>query len=576
VEALDLLVLLVYFGGLLAIGFFFTRKTKTASQMFVAGRQSPWWISGLSAYMTMFSAGTFVIWGGIAYEFGFVAISISLGYGVAAFIAGYFIAGRWRQSGLSTGAEFIQKRYGSGAFHFYTWFYIIMAFGTGLTIYALAVLICPLIIVPEGWFIRDATTGFLSVPWAVAILGAIIIVYTMSGGLWAVLMTDTLQFYVLTLSVLVVVPLSFHHVGGIGRFLELAPENFMKPTAGEFTCIFLVGWMLSNMFSLGASWQFLQRYFCVSTPGDARKTLYLFGVLYLTTPFLWMAPPMIYRVVNPNADPKEAYILMCKEVLPAGMIGMMVAAMFSATASMISSVLNVYASVLTDDVYKRLIRPQATEKQTVRFGRIITVTLGVYMIAGGILIPGMTSYQNWVLVFGSVLGPSLLLPTIWALWSRRVTKGAVWWSVIFSIIAWALIKFGFAADGWFGDMPSTQGIINWIAAHKREADLLTGIIIALGVLTFFEFRSRREAPGWQRLQDAFERETQEPVPVVDATGPAKVMAWALGFLGAIVLLIAIFSSEQKTVLFVCALVLILMSGAFVYVLRKKEVVRVKI
>ena len=110
-NTIDIFILAVYCLGLLGIGVAFSRKaTQSASQMFVAGRQSPWWISGLSAYMTMFSAGTFVVWGGIAYEFGFVAISISMVYAVSTFIVGYFLAGRWRTLGVSTAAEFIGLR----------------------------------------------------------------------------------------------------------------------------------------------------------------------------------------------------------------------------------------------------------------------------------------------------------------------------------------------------------------------------------------------------------------------------------------------------------------------------------
>jgi len=75
--------------------------------MFAAGGQSPWWTSGLSAFMTMFSANTFVVWGGIAYKMGLVAVIINLMYGVAALLVGYFVAGRWKNLGIETPAQFI-------------------------------------------------------------------------------------------------------------------------------------------------------------------------------------------------------------------------------------------------------------------------------------------------------------------------------------------------------------------------------------------------------------------------------------------------------------------------------------
>ncbi len=75
-QPLDLVVIVLYVAGLLAMGVMFARRMNNAREMFAAGGQSPWWLSGLSAFMTMFSAGTFVVWGGIAYKFGMVGVAI--------------------------------------------------------------------------------------------------------------------------------------------------------------------------------------------------------------------------------------------------------------------------------------------------------------------------------------------------------------------------------------------------------------------------------------------------------------------------------------------------------------------
>lgn len=576
---IDILILLIYCAGLLAIGFFFSGKAaQSASQMFVAGRQSPWWISGMSAYMTMFSAGTFVVWGGIAYEFGFVAISISLGYAVAAFLVGFFMASRWRALGVSTAAEFINLRFGGKAFQFYTWFKIIFSFTTGLALYGLARVLCPLILVPSHWFIADpniliAGTDLaqLSVNWACVILGCIVVIYTMTGGLWAVLLTDTLQFLVLTLTVVIAVFLGLNHIGGLSGFMEKTPEGFLNITAGEYTWMFLFGWMLVNAFQLGAEWQFLQRYFCVSRPADARKALYLFGALYTVFPFFFMAPAMFYRTVTNDADPEEAFILMCREVLPPGMIGMMIAALFSATASLVSSVLNVYASVLTDDIYKKTIRPQASERETVTAGRIITVLVGIYMVAGSILIPTLTTMRDWIIVFTSLIGPALLLPTIWGLFSTRVSQSSVWWCVICNVAVGLLVKFGFRSGGWFGDFSWAQGLINLVETNLRVSDLFVGIVTPLTVLLILQWRARETDAGWQRLDAArIANEEQERPAVVDARGPATIIVWCLGFLSAIMLIITTLVREQRLTLAVSTLLLLLLTAAFIPFLTKNK------
>ena len=91
---LDYGVMLIYVLGIFVVGWIFSKKIKNAHDMFAAGGQSPWWVAGLSLFMTMFSANTFVVWGGIAYQSGLVAISINLTYGVAAIFIGYFVAGK--------------------------------------------------------------------------------------------------------------------------------------------------------------------------------------------------------------------------------------------------------------------------------------------------------------------------------------------------------------------------------------------------------------------------------------------------------------------------------------------------
>ena len=106
----DYLVLTLYLTGVFCVGLLFTRHNRNANDMFAAGGQSPWWTSGLSAFMTMFSANTFVVWGGIAYKMGLVAVVINLMYGVAALLVGYFVAGHWKTLGIETPAQFVTDR----------------------------------------------------------------------------------------------------------------------------------------------------------------------------------------------------------------------------------------------------------------------------------------------------------------------------------------------------------------------------------------------------------------------------------------------------------------------------------
>ena len=152
---IDWIIIGLYCLGLLAVGAIFARSNKNASDMFVAGRSSPWWLSGISAYMTMFTAGTFVVWGGLTYEYGLVGAVICSMYGIAAFLAGRFFAGKWRETNLSTPAEFVTVRFSKKAFNFHTAYrgaYLAMS---GLALYAVAVMLCPLMPLGDGHFLQD-------------------------------------------------------------------------------------------------------------------------------------------------------------------------------------------------------------------------------------------------------------------------------------------------------------------------------------------------------------------------------------------------------------------------------------
>jgi Na+/proline symporter len=280
---------------------------------------------------------------------------------------------------------------------------------------------------------------------------------------------------------------------------------------------------------------------------------------------------MFYRTITGDAEPEEAFILMCREVLPAGMIGMMIAALFSATASLVSSVLNVYASVLTDDVYKRSFRPEASERETVTAGRVITVLIGIYMVAGAILIPYLTTMRDWIIIFGSLIAPALLLPTIWGLYSRRITQSAVWWCVIANVIASLLVKFGFRTDGWLDGIAMLAPIIRLVEANIRVSDLMVGILTPIAVLLIMEFRAKEEAEGWRRLAAVAAKNQEEEGPsVIDSRGPAKVMVWCLGFLSVIMLMISILNSEQRLVLVTTTGLLVILTLAFIPLLKKAK------
>ena len=556
----DWTILILFLAGTVLVGVFLGKLVKNASDMFAAGGRSPWWLSGLSAFMTMFSANTFVVWGGVAYEHGLVAVLINLCYGIAAIAAGYTVAGRWNRLGIRTPAEYVERRFGRGALHFYTWF--MMAFrivGSGGALYAIATL--TLAVIGGENSAGGAAIDPSTLRWAIIIFAAIVVGYTMVGGLWAVLVTDTLQFIILNLAVIFVIPLSLAAIGGFSGFAEGVPAGFLNPTTARFTWLFLAGWVAIHYFMIGAEWAFVQRYLCVPSPRAARKSTFLFGGLYLFSPFLWLLPPMLWRVRQPipeGADAatitrlaETAYIVSCKAVLPAGMLGLMLAAMFSATASMISSQLNVFSGVITENIYRPLAR-NPDERRLLFMGRVFTCVLGVLIAAIAILTPLIGGAAKLIIGVTELMVTPLLAPTLLALFCRRLGAGAIWWTVGICFPLGALGKFHPA-----------------LAGTPLANSTLTGVVLPMAIVGLFLIFARREAPGWASIANL-----KPPVDEADADAnasvlPARIVAISLVFCAVVLFALMPANPDTRGQLALFGVGLIAL-GALVFALARRK------
>ncbi len=568
-KPLDLLVIAFYVLGLVAMGALFARKMRNTRDMFAAGGQSPWWLSGLSAFMTMFSAGTFVVWGGIAYRHGLVAVSICTTLGLSALLAGWFLAGVWKRLGVDSAAEFLELRFGRSLVQFYLWLQGALGiFTMGGAVYALSVIICALVPLPEGHWLADAATGNLSVTFASMIICVVVVAVCFIGGLWAVLMTDVLQFIILTASVLMVVPMLLARAGGAGGFIDAAPEGFFEPTNGEFTWWFLVGWVLIHFFKIGGEWAYVQRFTCVPTDRDAKKATWLFGVMYLVSPIFWMLPPMIFRTIDSSAPHEQAYILACQLVLPTGLLGLMVAAMSSATASTATTVLNVYAGAFTTEVYQRLFRPQAPERELVLVGRVVTVLLGVVVAAGALLIPLLGTYTGWILSTTAMLTGPLVLPTIWGLFSRKIGLRTAWLVTLASATAGMVVKFGLGKDGWFAATESLAGLARLVQSNARISEIVVGLSVPLLLLFWAERSIKTESAGWARVEERRRRQRDEK-PVLPSHLPARLCGWSVVALALMLVVLTLINGAQQGVVLPFAAGFALIGGGVLWATRSR-------
>ena len=535
---IDYVILIIYASGMLLIGSILSRWNKSSADMFSVSRQSPWWLSGISSFMSAFSAGTFVVWGGIAYKHGAVSISILMCLGISSFIVGKMLAGRWAKLGVATVGEYIKIRFGEQLVQFYTWVGMAFKFvAMSVALYAFATLFCTLVPLPEGNMLRDAATGHLSITYACIISGLIMLFYTVSGGLWAVLIIDAVQFVILMITVIFVVPLSFEQAGGITEFIAKAPEGFLSPAGGKFTYWFLIGWIIIHVFKLGGEWVFVQRFLAVSTPRAAKKSAYLLGAMYLICPIIWMLPAMIYRTVDAGADPEQAYFLACASVLPAGMMGLLLASMFSAAASSVGGEVNVYAGALTNDFYKTLIRPKAGDRELVVAGRIFATLIGLAIIGGAISIPYVGGAENVILTLTSLLVVPMALPTIWGLFFGRSRNGAVWCAMGLSFLAAFILKVVLPE-------PSGPGFLQWIEDNSVAMEVGVGVLVPLITMIVFELAGRKVSPGFTQIKQMSKVSQDLTAKGQIVVFPARLLAYSIGLLSLVMYALAAWANDK--------------------------------
>ncbi len=429
-DSIDIWTIVLFSLIVFATGISFSRTGGSIKSFFAGGGEVPYWISGLSLFMSFFSAGTFVIWGSIAYTHGMVAITIQWTMCLAGIVIGLVIAPGWNKTRVVTAAQFITERLGYNTQKLYTYIFLFISmFTAGAFLYPVARIV-------------QVSAG-IPVSTVIIALGIIITIYTAVGGLWAVIVTDVLQFIVLTAAVFIVVPLAIDKVGGVSAFIEQAPEGHFNFLSGEYTLAFLVGMILYHIAFIGGNWAYVQRYTSVPTPAEAKKVGWIFSALYLISPVIWMVPPMIFKVVNPSLEglgDEGAYLLMCKAVLPVGMLGLMLGAMIFATSSSVNTTLNISAAVITNDIYKKVFK-NASKKATMIFARSATAVFGTLTIILALLVPAMGGIVEVVLSVGALTGGALFLPPIWAIFSKRQEGWSILGVSVFTLLVNIYFKF---------------------------------------------------------------------------------------------------------------------------------------
>lgn len=439
---IDFSVIAAYMALMLAIGLYAMRFNRGASDYFKGGSRIHWLAAGLSSFMSGFSAWTFTGAAGLAYQHGIVAILLYVG-NACTFLLGYFLfAARWRRARIGTVMEYLVDRYDERTRQAFSWTTIFFQLFTGAAmLYGLAVFVAP-------------ACG-LSVPATIVGSQAVILAYCVIGGLWAVVITDFLQAAILLPFTVVMFFASLARVGGIaGLAAGMPPEASSLALPPGYGWSYVLCWAVMTSFGYNTA-AMAQRYFSVEDERASRKIALLCFSLFLVGAFIWFVPPFAMRVLYPDlsgvwpglANPHESsYALAALTLLPNGLVGIMLAAMFSATMSSLSGVLNLHASIISRDIFPTLFRQRAGEAEKLTVAWVSTFAVGVAIMAIALaMAAGRHTVFGAMVTFNTVMSLAYGPPALLGLVVRRTPS---WSGLAAFAVALAVGSIGSFALGW--------------------------------------------------------------------------------------------------------------------------------
>ncbi|MFJ3040958.1 sodium:solute symporter family protein [Streptomyces tendae] len=348
-NGLDWSVLIGYFAVMVAIGVWSHKRVDDVSDFFTAGGKMPWWLSGISHHMSGYSAVMFTGYAGIAYTYGvtsFVTWSFPIALGVA--VGSKLFAPRINRLRsrlhVASPLEYLKNRYNLPTQQALAWSGMLLKI---VDVAAKWAAIATLLSVFTGITLNQG----------ILITGVITGIYCTIGGLWADALTELGQFIIQLLAgvamfVTVVMKLG-DHGGFFGVWDEPALQGHGKPLVGPYGTVFLLAFLFIKLFEYnGGMLNQAQRYMATANAREAARGARLSAVLWLVWPLvlffpMWMSPLL---VESQKADGSDSYALMTEQLLPHGLLGLVIVGFFSHTMAMCSSDANAIAAVFTRDV----------------------------------------------------------------------------------------------------------------------------------------------------------------------------------------------------------------------------------
>ena len=450
---LDAVVLLVYLAGTTALGVWVGRKQTGAKDYFVADRAIPWWAVMFSIVATETSALTFISIPGLAYTGNLGFLQVAAGYILGRIVVAYALLPRYYQGDIVTAYALLEQRFGIATRRLTSIvFMLTRAMADAVRVFATAI--------PIALILGDRVPKSAVMPAAILILGALTIVYTYRGGMKAVIWTELVQAGVYIFGGLSAIVLLGRAVdGGWSAILATASAQGKLQLLDSYAGIDrphtiwagLIGGGFLAMASHGADQLIVQRLLSARSLKDAQRAIIGSGIAVFCqfTLFLFIGVGLfVFYGGKAFATPDAVFPTFIVEMMPPGLVGLLIAAIVAATMSTHSGAINSLAAATTHDIYLPLTGRSPNEARTLKAGKLFALVWGV------------------VLTGGALLFKELGTPVV--------------------VVALSIASFT------YGGLLGTFFLGNfWPRAVQRDA--ITGLLVGIGAMTFVVFAKQLSA-----------------------------------------------------------------------------------
>ena len=445
-QNIDLIIIVAYLTGILALGIFSARKTKmTSDNYFLAGRSLNWVVIGAALFASNISTIHLVGLAASGFDDGLVWGNFEWMASFTLIILGLVFAPFYFRSKISTLPEFLEKRYSSASRSFLAFMAILGALFVhiGMSLYAGAVVF-------ESFFGIDVIVS-------IVLISVITATYTILGGLKAVVVTETVQAFILIFGAFLLTLFAINALpeAGINTFTEfkaaIKPDQLSMLRSGEnagnsglsWYAIFL-GYPVLGLWYWCSDQTIVQRVLAAKSEEDAQKGPIFAGFLKILPVFIMVLPGIFGYVLFKDkiTTSNETLPVLISELLPVGIKGIFAAALLSALMSTIAAALNSCSTLVAVDIVKR-INPSTSDEKQVRIGKVAAVVVMLLAIAWSTQGGRFNSIFEAINKIAAALAPPIATVFVLGVFSKRGTKEA---SLVTLIIGFSLGIIAFCAD----------------------------------------------------------------------------------------------------------------------------------